>query len=81
MCPLAALDMRTSEVAFVGPVFSCPSKPTTSVRNLSTLNVQEQRKRRFRMPVFSYVKYAKRTVANVQITASIKQEQRKRSKT
>ena len=28
MCLLAGLDMRTSEVAFVGPVFSCPSKPT-----------------------------------------------------
>ena len=28
MCLLAGLDMRTSEVAFVGPVFSCPSEPT-----------------------------------------------------
>ena len=28
MCRLAGLDMRTSEVAFVGPVFLCPSEPT-----------------------------------------------------
>ena len=35
-------------------------------------------KEKFRMPVFSDVKCAKRSVANVRITASIKQEQRKR---
>ena len=28
MCLLAGLDMRTSEVAFVGPVYLCPSEPT-----------------------------------------------------
>ena len=28
VCLLAGLDMRTSEVAFVGPVFLCPSEPT-----------------------------------------------------
>ena len=47
-------------------------------KNFSTSNMQKQRKRRFSMQVFLYVRCAKRSVANVQITASIKQEQRKR---